>query len=252
MPKGYAPVNESTWIPAQSGSGKNRKNYWIDPACGLDLDREAPYVLMFDCGLDPKDPGYVGLEVFRATNPPQSVRDLLNIFKVHTNGLSRMKNATTMRDVWLSMKQAIRESSRLEAMVWNRLPHAKFGFITRDIFQMEPWKNKTTFKLKSNDELMGMTELMIQSRVQTIGYDLSKIEGYDSEKIIGAMGWQAIKLTLLKMMDACEFMVLKKQLKLAEERSMCHSLTKEQMKVLEMAASGELSLGDESLGDCVS
>ena len=73
----------------------------------------------------------------------------------------------------------IADKVNVETMMWSKIPDAKFGFRMRIIFQMAEWKRKTSLRLLATDELLSITEAQLRSEVQAIGYDLSKIEGYD-------------------------------------------------------------------------
>ena len=98
---------------------------------------------------------------------------------------------------------------------------------------MDQWKRKSTFLLSSQDRHLGITEAMLRSEVQMIGYDLSKVEGYDPNVKITSTGWPIVKHFLLGMMQASEFKKLDDKLK---ETGL--ALNHARMKMLRNAATG--------------
>ena len=74
---------------------------------------------------------------------------------------------------------------------------AKFSFRVRNIFELNCWRNKSTLKLQSRGELLGITEVQLKSEIQAIGYDLSKIDGYDENRIVPMHKWKITKHYLL-------------------------------------------------------
>ena len=227
LPWGYAPAKESLWTPAKSG----KSNHWIDPAFGEDLNREAPFILCYD----PGDRGTEedGIEVYRCVEPPSNVNDLFCILKAYTHGLFEMKCPSTLKEVWTNITAAIKRSEKIEKMMWKKLPDAKFGFKIRNIFKMDTWRNKSTFRLASVDSLLGITQAQLTSEFSAIGYDLAKVPGYDPKLILQGPGWQVVKHFVLQMMDAAEFRKLHTKLESAGKL-----MTKNRMKMLKNAAEG--------------
>ena len=233
LPLGYAPEKDSLWTPATTGSGNAKKNYWIDPAMGEDFNRTAPFLLMYDPG--EKNGESAGpVQVYRAVEPPPNVMDLIVILKTYTNGLFAMKIPETIKQLWINITEGIRRSDSVEKMVWNKLPDAKFGFRIRNLFQIDPWKGKTTFQLVSQDKHLGITKAQLTSGDQAIGYDLSKIEGYDPDKIVTENGWTVIKENLMNLMHTEEFKKLNDKLKVSGRK-----MSNNRMKMLAKAANGE-------------
>ena len=115
-----------------------------------------------------------------------------------------------------------------------KLPEAKLTFEIRNIFEMDEWKNKSTFELQSVEKHLGITHMMLTSKVQALGYDLSRIDGYDPELIVNAAGWGIIKQFLLKIMQESDFQRLANELQRSEKK-----LNKSRMKLLWKAANGE-------------
>ena len=112
---------------------------------------------------------------------------------------------------------------------------AKFTFKIRNILEMEEWKNKTTLQLASTDSQLGITKAMLTSECPARGYDMSKVKGYDPNRIIGIKGWQIIKHFVLRMMDEAEFGRLEGHLQKTGQ-----SMNAARMKILRNAASGTL------------
>ena len=79
------------------------------------------------------------------------------ILKAYTNGLFEMKEPTSLKEVWEGMAAAMNRSNKVEQ-----------------------WSRKSTFHLTSQDHQLGITEAMLTSQVEAIGYDLSKVEGCSS------------------------------------------------------------------------
>jgi hypothetical protein len=185
------------------------------------------------------DPGDVAqedddsIQVYRAEEPPSDVHGLIVILKAYTNGLFEAKEPGSLTELWNLIQGAIKESERIEKMIWKKMPEAKFGFKVRNVFKMEQWTNTTTFKLTSTNDLLVITEAQLRSEVPAIGYDLSKIVGYDPSVIISKAGWPIIKRFLLRIMEVAEFS--KPQGKLANTGA---KLTKTQMKALNWASEG--------------
>ena len=69
-------------------------------------------------------------------------------------------------------------------------PEAIFGFRVRNIFEMSQWKMRTTLRLLAQDDLLGITEVQLRSEIQAVGYDPSKIDGYDENLIAPMYGWK--------------------------------------------------------------
>ena len=114
------------------------------------------------------------IEVFRIVAPPRSVNDLLDILKVHSNGLYHMTQPDILKDLWQNIATAIKDSEKIDKMVWSRIPEAKFGFKMKNIFNMKQWKRKHNLKLASPNCRLSITKLHLESECQAIGYDLSK------------------------------------------------------------------------------
>ena len=119
-------------------------------------------------------------------------------------------------------------------MVWKKLPAAKFTFEIRNLLEMEKWKNKSSFELQSLHRHMEITKMMLTSKSQALGYDLSKIEGYDPELIVNAHSWGIIKHFLLKIMQESDYQRLASELHSSNKK-----LNKNRMKLLWKAAHGE-------------
>ena len=237
LPCGYAPNAENAWVPAKSGD----KNWWIDPAMGLPLDQKAPFVLIYDDGKAVDDKTANGLEVFRAERPPTNVANFITILKVATNAKMADLNPTTVAQAWASMKEAIKHSCNVEKMVWQKLGESKFGFQTRDIYKMDRWKRKSTFRITATDDegVLGINEARIRSEYVQTGYDLSKIKGYDHSKVIGPKAWSKIKYILLKMMQVEDLKQVERQVKKHNQLDARRALSTAQMKILEKAAEGK-------------
>lgn len=225
-PMGYCPEHEALWTPCKAGG----KNYWIDPAFGQALDREAPYLLMF-CSGDAEEEETI--EVFRAENPSSSIGDFLAILKAHANGVFDIKDAHTLRELWDAILKGLKHTQEIEAQVWRNLPNCKFGFRIRNIFEMEEWSRKTSLELSSVDKHLGITDSMLRSRHQAIGYNLAQIEGYDHQRIIRQHGWALIKHHLMGMLNISDY----QQLHGALARS-GKQLSKNRMKMLRNASQG--------------
>ena len=120
--------------------------------------------------------------------------------------------------------------------MWKGLPEAKFSFRMRNIFDMSAWKNKTTFRLRSKGELLGITEMQLKSEVQAIGYDLSKIEGYDEDKIVPMHKWKITTHFLLQFMSTADFQKMHDKITYG---GFTNALTKKRRKKLRRGARGE-------------
>ena len=225
--QGYCPQHEALWTPCRAG----KTNYWIDPAFGKPLERTAPYLLMY-CPGDTQE-GEETMEVFRAEEPSPNIADFIAILKAHANGVFDMKDATTLKELWWNIMDGLKKSQDIEAQVWDNLPKCKFGFKIRNIYDMEEWNRKSTLRLTSCDEKLGITEVMLRSRHTAIGYDLSKIDGYDPEKIIRGHGWQLLKTHLMTMLSLSDYRHLQNGLEKSGKE-----LTHARMKMLRRAASG--------------
>ena len=188
---------------------------------------------MFDQGDFAENDVEAGIEVFRAAEPPANVWDFIVILKAYTNSILDMKEPATLKDAWRNITEAIAHSEQVESMVWKKLPEAKFGFKIRNIFKMEKWMHKTTFQLKATDSRLGITKAQLESECQAIGYDLSKIPGYDPNCILNAKGWAIIKHYLMALMHANEFKKLSNKLQDAGL-----TMNKTRMKMLKQAAEG--------------
>jgi hypothetical protein len=178
------------------------------------LCQAAPYILMF-CEPDvEQDDGTLikgKTEVYRCTTPPPKVSDFLTILKYFTHGIPKMRAANTLRVLWHEMKKILKENNKLEAQAWSNLPHSKFKFKCRNIHKMEEWQCKNNWngvQFASTEWRLGITSAMVAGEAALTGYDLSKIEGFDKTKVIGAIGWALIQQTLLGMMTTKDFETL--------------------------------------------
>jgi hypothetical protein len=145
-----------------------------------------------------------------------------------------MRAANTLRVLWHEMKKILKENNKLEAQVWSNLPHAKFKFKTRDIRKMDRWICKNNWKgieFVSTEWRLGITRAMVEGSTTLTGYDLSKIDGFDKSKVIGAIGWKIIQQTLLEMMSKKDFEALKDQIDTSSVR-----LSKKQTKMMNHCA----------------
>ena len=98
---------------------------------------------------------------------------------------------------------------------------------------MEEWNRKHTLRLTSCDEKLGITEVMLRSRHTAIGYDLSKIDGYDPDRIIRGHGWLLLKHHLMKMLSLSDYRNLQNSLEKSGK-----TLTHARMRMLRNAGSG--------------
>ena len=213
--------------PAKSGG----KNHWIDPAYGEDLDRAAPFLLAYD----PGDDGSGTIQCYRCEPPPDYVWDFIVILKAHTHGILDAKHPETLLAVWGLLKTAILRNNNMESMMWSKDPDAKFGFKVRNIFEMTKWNQNTSLRLQAEDDLLGITEVQLGSDMQAVGYDPSKIEGYDEKIIIPMYGWKIIKHFLLQLMDVADFKKLHDKV---VDEGFADLLTRKRFKFLENAAAG--------------
>ena len=74
---------------------------------------------------------------------------------------------------------------------------------------------------------------MLRSRHTAIGYDLSKIDGYDPDRIIRGHGWLLLKHHLMKMLSLSDYRNLQNGLEKSGK-----TLTHARMKMLKNAARG--------------
>ena len=74
---------------------------------------------------------------------------------------------------------------------------------------------------------------MLESECQAIGYDLSKVAGYDPHVVIGSPGWVIIKHFLMQMTHASQFKKLQDKLSQTGRK-----MTKNRMKALAAASDG--------------
>lgn len=101
------------------------------------------------------------------------------------------------------------------------------------MFEDPYWSNKTSLRLASTNTFLGITECQMRSSIQAIGYDLSKVSGYDPRIVVSKGGWPIIKHFLLRMMSMAEYKHLEN--KLFETG---WKLTNAQMKALNHASEG--------------
>ena len=80
--------------------------------------------------------------------------------------------------------------------------------MTRDITQMPKWQAKnggTGVTFNSTDYRLGITLAMLNGRMPAVGYDLSKIVGFNHKNIISQTGWSLFMTTITETMAAADY-----------------------------------------------